>query len=172
MTSSRRRFPKRGWRPRYSGLLGVLCGQIVPRLQSRCAKPVHYRAIGSRAALKPLYDRLRPRRLLAKLLRPDKRRAHRDPEREERGIESVWLLAFFFQNKQVGNVYDAQAHARGLHDAGGPRLRRNRRQRVGKFAALVDRPRNAWIQWPGKPPSHENSRTNFSMPAASCVSSG
>src|SRR5271165_1605381 len=48
--------------------------------QSRCAQPAHFRATGSRLTLKPLYHRLRPRRLLATLLRPDERGAHRDPD--------------------------------------------------------------------------------------------
>src|SRR5271165_2511776 len=48
-----------------------------PSTQGRGAKPTHFRATGSRSALEPLYDRLRPRRLLAAVLRPDERRAHR-----------------------------------------------------------------------------------------------
>src|SRR5271166_5581354 len=75
------------------GRPAFLCGQLRCRsritecvaradcatAQSRCAKPAHRRATGSRPTLKPLYHRLRPRRLLATLLRPNERGAHRDP---------------------------------------------------------------------------------------------
>ena len=64
--------------PSIPGLLSALREQIVPRLKAEVPNQPSPRATGSRPALKPLYHRLRPRRLLAAFLRADERAAHRD----------------------------------------------------------------------------------------------
>jgi hypothetical protein len=59
------------------GLLQCVTRAHCATAQSRRAKPAHSKAVGCRAALEPLYDRVRSRRLLAGLLRPDETGAHR-----------------------------------------------------------------------------------------------
>ena len=63
-----------------SGLTDCVARADCAAAQRRCAQPAQPRRTASRSALKPFYDRLRPRRLLARFLRPDEKAAHRGPD--------------------------------------------------------------------------------------------